>query len=120
MSDFIRIKRVYEKADEQDGFRVLVDRLWPRGLSKEDAQIDWWAKDLAPSDKLRKRFHKDRDFEVFAKDYRQELTVENAVRLFKKAGNHRVITLLYASKDQQQNNARVLRDFLDECQSDRE
>lgn len=69
----IRLKRIYDPPEETDGFRILVDRLWPRGVKKEKASIDHWARELAPSDELRKRFHRDRDFDRFREAYFREL-----------------------------------------------
>ena len=112
----IRIKRIYEKREKDDGFRVLVDRLWPRGLSKDKAQIALWFKDLAPSSELRKRYHHDAEnWLEFKKAYIKELkTKEDLIKeLFDKAGK-RAITLLYAAKNETQNNAVVLMEYLQE------
>lgn len=110
------LKRVYEPAASTDGFRVLVDRLWPRGLSKEHAALDHWAKALAPSNELRQWFgHKPEHWAEFEKRYREELAGEEAqeelaaLRGQMRAGK---VTLLYAAHDEAHNNAVVLRDYL--------
>lgn len=111
-----RLKRVYEPAAEDDGLRVLVDRLWPRGLTKEKARIDLWLKDIAPSDALRRRFHGDRiNWREFVAAYRQELKKEPAKRAtanLREQIEHGRVTLLYTTRDQAQNNAVALRDWL--------
>jgi len=110
----IHIKRAYETSAPTDEFRVLIDRLWPRGLSKQGASIDIWVRHLAPSDKLRKWFgHDDGRFEEFARRYRQELETATAGidELIAAAGT-RSITLVYAAKNTDCNNAIVLRECL--------
>jgi len=112
----IRIKRVYEPAGDRDGYRVLVDRLWPRGISKADAALDAWPKDLAPSPELRRWFgHKPERFDQFREHYRQELAEhrEAAAELLKVAGDQ-PITLLYAARDPDHNHAVVLSEYLHE------
>ena len=107
----IQSKRVYEKPDKQDGFRVLVDRLWPRGLTKEKAQVDLWMKQIAPSGDLRKWFHhEERNWDEFKKKYKAELAEkkELLVELKKLQKEHGTVTLLYGSKDEKQNQAVVL------------
>jgi len=109
-------KRVYETPASSDGTRVLVDRLWPRGLSKQAAAIDAWLRDLAPSDELRKWFHAHPEqWPAFRKRYWKELALPEATRsleeLYRLAAKHKV-TLLFASKDEEHNNAVVLRDLL--------
>ncbi|MEZ6190217.1 MAG: DUF488 family protein [Phycisphaerales bacterium] len=97
-----QIKRVYDEPSEQDGTRVLVDRLWPRGLAKDDAALDIWAKDLAPSTELRKWFDHDPDrFKQFAERYRRELSENrSAVDAFLgQIDRRKRLTLLYAAKD---------------------
>lgn len=111
----IHTKRVYEKPAKEDGFRILVDRLWPRGLTKEKAQVDLWIKEIAPSDELRKWFHHgDREWPEFVKRYRKELTENNNQVTFlrKLAKAHKTVTLLFGSKDQKQNQAVVLASLL--------
>ena len=107
----IQTKRVYEKPDKKDGFRVLVDRLWPRGLAKKKAQVDLWMKEIAPSDALRKWFHhEERNWDEFVKRYRTELTKKKDLlsELGKLEKDHGSVTLLYGSKDEKQNQAVVL------------
>ena len=111
----VRIKRVYDPADDGDGFRVLVDRLWPRGVSKERARVDLWLKEVAPSTELRQWFHhEERLFEEFAARYRAELDANGeAVRELRDVvGQHPVVTLVYGAKDEEHNQAVVLRDHL--------
>jgi uncharacterized protein YeaO (DUF488 family) len=114
----VAIKRVYEPAGENDGYRVLVDRLWPRGVSKEKAAIDLWAKEIAPTDDLRKWFsHDPSRWEEFRKKYRDELLTgdprEMVKDLVSRAGKGR-LTLVYAAKDTAHNNAVVLQEILQE------
>jgi uncharacterized protein YeaO (DUF488 family) len=110
----INIKRIYEPAAEGDGFRVLVDRLWPRGMKKENAGIDGWMKAIAPSDALRKWYHHDLgNWQEFRHKYLLELKDNPAVdELQSLINKHKTITLLYAARDEQQNHALILRDFL--------
>ena len=111
----IAIKRVYEPALEEDGFRVLVDRVWPRGMSKEHARVDLWAKDAAPSTALRKWFgHDPAKWEEFQKRYLQELSAD-ACPLETLRGlihGQKKVTLVYGAKDEEHNQAVVLRDYL--------
>jgi uncharacterized protein YeaO (DUF488 family) len=109
-----RIKRVYDPPANDDGCRVLVDRLWPRGLAKEDAALDLWLKEVAPSPDLRKAFdHKPERFERFTVDYEQELDGNDAVQQLVELGDSQeTVTLLYAAKDQQINHAVVLLNYL--------
>lgn len=110
----LRVRRVYDEPTEKDGFRVLVDRLWPRGLSKERAAIDLWAKDAAPSAELRKAFHHEgMSWEAFEAAYRAELTGNPAVPALRAAlEGHPVATLLYGTHDEQHNHAALLREAL--------
>lgn len=114
----IRIKRVYEAPSDEDGRRVLVDRLWPRGLGREAARIDDWLKQLAPSGELRRWFgHDPAKWAEFRRRYRAELESEpeglGTLRAQVAAGG--VVTLLYAAKDQRHNNAVVLAEYLREA-----
>jgi uncharacterized protein YeaO (DUF488 family) len=115
----IAVKRVYEKPARADGVRVLVDRLRPRGVRKADAAIDHWLRDLAPSDDLRKWFHGNpaASWTTFRKRYLKELSQPEAAaaleQLSKLAASHKQVTLLFASKNEEQNNATVLRDVLE-------
>ncbi len=111
----IIIKRIYDEPSDDDGYRVLVDRLWPRGVSKKDAKLDEWIKDIAPSAELRKWFdHKKDRFEEFAKRYNEELKEKKEVlnELWKIVQNTPVC-LLYAAKDTEINQAIVLKKVLD-------
>mgnify|MGYP006298637539 CR=1 FL=1 len=113
----IKIKRVYDNVTEEDGFRVLVDRIWPRGLSKENAQIDYWPKEVAPSEELRKWFaHDPEKWSEFKEKYKEELSEkdEEIVELKELAQKNEELTLLYAAKDKDHNNAVILKDFLKE------
>jgi len=107
----IKLKRIYEKASTEDGYRILVDRLWPRGLTKAGARVSLWAKDIAPSDDLRKwSSHDPEKWEQFQKRYTQELSEKRErLREIKKIKKkERIVTLLYSSKDDKHNNGRVL------------
>lgn len=110
----VKIKRMYEKASPDDGYRVLVDRLWPRGIKKVNAAIDLWAKDIAPSAQLRKWFgHDPAKFEEFKSRYIAELHHNTAfAQLSENLKHYNVITLLYSAKDKEHNNAVVLKSLL--------
>jgi uncharacterized protein YeaO (DUF488 family) len=111
----IAVKRVYEPVAQSDGYRVLVDRVWPRGLKKEDAPLDLWAKELAPSTTLRKWFgHDPARWEAFRHRYASELDAQKAFwqRLVTQAERHRV-TLLFGAKDEEHNQAVALKMYLD-------
>ena len=111
----VRLKRIYEAYDRNDGFRVLVDRLWPRGVSKEKAHIDLWLKDIAPSTELRKWFgHDVAKWEEFQKRYKKELqeNIENVALLRRFSKEHKSLTLLYGAKDTKHNEAVVLLELL--------
>jgi uncharacterized protein YeaO (DUF488 family) len=111
----IKLKRVYEPADENDGQRVLVDRLWPRALSKDKAKIDWWLKEIAPSDNLRKWFgHEPEKWAEFKQQYFRELDDRTDIvnELEERATSGR-ITLLFAAKDERFNNAVALKEYLE-------
>ena len=107
-------KRIYLPAEEGDGYRVLVDRLWPRGIKKENAKVDLWAKQLAPSSELRKWFgHIPERFTEFKEKYIAELKANSDVAgILEEIRRHDVVTLLYAAKDEEHNNAIVLKDIL--------
>ncbi len=112
----IRTKRVYEPAESDDGYRVLIDHVWPRGVSRERARLDLWARDLAPSDELRTWFHHDpARFAQFRSRYRRELA-RNGPRLgeLRERGGEGPLTILYAARDEQHNNAVVLAELLRE------
>lgn len=110
----IKIKRVFVKPDSEDGIRILVDRLWPRGLTKERVRVDFWIKNVAPSTALRKWFgHDPNKWIEFIKRYSLELKQNDEHVLFlKEQARHATITLLYGAKDEQHNEARVLKDLL--------
>lgn len=110
----IQCKRVYDAARKEDGYRVLVDRLWPRGIKKVDLACDEWCKTLAPSAELRKAFHGEAiDFAAFKKRYREELeTQKEAGEQLAARGKKGTVTLLYAAKDTEQNHAVVLAEWL--------
>ena len=110
----IQCKRVYDPQESSDGYRVLVDRLWPRGIKKEALACDEWCKELTPSAELRKAFHGEAiDFAHFSQRYRQELDAHRERGLRLAALAHRQpLTLLYAAKNTEQNHARVLAAWL--------
>ena len=107
----IKLKRVYEKPETQDGWRVLVDRLWPRGMTKEAASIDVWMKEVAPSDALRKSYcHDVKKWPRFQVQYKSELKKKKdlLVELKKMEKEHGTLTLLFGAKDEEHNQAVVL------------
>ncbi len=110
----LKIKRVYLPKEESDGYRILVDRLWPRGLSKEKAALDLWAKELAPSEDLRKWFnHEPEKWPEFEKRYTAELKENPALKDIRRTvAEHKVVTLLFGAKDETRNQAVVLKNFL--------
>ena len=114
----VAVKRVYESVSSSDGARVLVDRLWPRGLRKDDTALQEWLRDLAPSNELRKWFHeRPEQWLVFRKRYMKELArpeaTEDLKKLYALAHKRKRVTLLYASKNEHHNNAVALKDLLD-------
>lgn len=113
-SGSISIKRAYEKHEKDDGFRILIDRLWPRGLGKKDAKIDLWLKEIAPSDKLRKWFsHDPKKWNGFRTEYKKELKDNQELSKLKQISKEKAkVTLLYSAKDQEHNNAIVLQEVL--------
>ncbi|WEV64633.1 MULTISPECIES: DUF488 domain-containing protein [unclassified Bifidobacterium] len=111
----IALKRVYEAAEDADGYRVLVDRLWPRGISKVKAKLDLWLKEIGPSAELRKWFgHDPAKFDEFADKYRKELdeNAETVGKLVAICHEQPKVTLLYGAKDPHNNQAVVLKDYL--------
>jgi uncharacterized protein YeaO (DUF488 family) len=111
----INIKRAYEPTAKSDGCRILVDRLWPRGIKKEESHFDLWMKEIAPSNELRKWFnHETEKWEEFKKKYLAELkdapALDELLKLIKK---HKTVTLVYSAKDEQHNQAIVLKEFLE-------
>ncbi|NTJ61870.1 DUF488 domain-containing protein [Agrobacterium rhizogenes] len=110
----LRIKRIYEPADDGDGKRILVDRLWPRGISKNDAHIDAWVKDVAPSAELRHWFgHDPKKWDEFRRRYQDELKKNSkAVEELREQIGQSTATLLYGARDTEHNNAIVLMNFI--------
>ena len=111
----IALKRIYEKYKKDDGFRILVDRLWPRGVSKNKAHIDLWLKEIGPSNELRKWFnHAEAKWSEFKKEYKKELKQKrkllNMIKVLHK--KHKKITLLYGAKDENHNQVIVIKEIL--------
>jgi uncharacterized protein YeaO (DUF488 family) len=119
----IQVKRVYSERGTKDGVRILVDRVWPRGVTKARARIDIWRKDLAPSTSLRKWFgHDPAKWRGFRERYRKELTASgqiDALTELAKRSRHKTITLIYSAADEQHNQAVALKEFIDEVASAR-
>jgi uncharacterized protein YeaO (DUF488 family) len=115
----VKVKRIYEDTGNEDGVRVLVDRVWPRGMSKADAKLDHWMKDIGPSNDLRKWFgHDPEKFNTFKQKYKDELAsgdqkaeLDELKKLTKK--HNKNLTLLYGAKDEKNNQAIVLKEILD-------
>ena len=112
----IKVKRVYDKADITDGDRILVDRLWPRGIRRSTPNIDVWIKDVAPSDELRKWFaHDPAKWKAFKEKYRKELSSNKALdKLIEYINSKDTVTFLYSTKDTEHNNAQVLLEVVNE------
>lgn len=110
----IKIKRVYDPAEPGDGKRILIDRLWPRGLKKEDLKMDEWLKEIAPSDQLRKWFsHDPKKYEEFKKRYAKELEDKSGILTrIKTEAKKGTVTILFSAKDTEHNNATALRELL--------
>lgn len=111
----IKIKRIYDPLNDNDGYRILIDRLWPRGISKESAHIDLWMKEIAPSSELRKWFNHDtQKWDEFSKRYTKELIKKGQMILDikKLEKEHKTVTLLYGAKDTEHNQAQVLLNVL--------
>lgn len=111
----IQLKRVYEEPSREDGLRILVDRLWPRGLTKARAAVDLWLKDVAPSTELRKWFgHDPAKWKQFQVRYRKELREKkDALELLKQKSKERTVTLVYGARDEEHNEALVLKKVLE-------
>ncbi|MDO8689014.1 MAG: DUF488 family protein [Dehalococcoidia bacterium] len=113
----LKVRRVYDPPDSEDGVRILADRLWPRGLKKEDARLDGWRKDLAPSDGLRQWFgHEPEKWEEFKSRYRRELAEagkDQELRALAARSATETVTILYGSKERRYNNAVALREFIE-------
>jgi uncharacterized protein YeaO (DUF488 family) len=110
----IKIKRIYEPASPDDGKRIYIDRLWPRGMKKEEMKIDEWLKEISPSDTLRKWFgHDPSKYIEFKKRYTNELEKHSEIlEKIKKEGKRKTVTLLFSAKDEEHNNATVTREVL--------
>lgn len=117
----IRIKRVYEKPDKADGRRILVDRLWARGLSKEKAKVDVWAKEIAPSTALRRWYgHDPNKWTEFKSRYAEELQARtDLVEALLQEVRGSMVTLLYSAKEEQRNNAVALKEYLESIMHDK-
>ncbi|HPD46179.1 MAG TPA: DUF488 domain-containing protein [Anaerohalosphaeraceae bacterium] len=111
----VQVKRVYDRASRNDGYRVLVDRVWPRGIRKEEAELDEWLKDIAPSTDLRKWFGHDPDkWKEFRNRYFEELSDKKSqVQKLRSLAKERRITLLYGARDGEHNNAVALKDYIE-------
>lgn len=111
----IKVRRIYENLGKNDGFRILVDRLWPRGISKEKANIDLWLKEIAPSEELRKWFaHDFNKWEEFKNRYREELILKKELlsQIEKLEKEKKIITFLYGAKNEKYNNATALLEII--------
>lgn len=113
----VQIKRAYEKAEKKDGYRVLVDRLWPRGIKKAKLHLDNWIKEIAPSDDLRKRFgHKPENWKSFKKDYKKELRTtdhKEQLKFLADIAKRKTLTLVYGARDEKLNNATVIKEIVE-------
>jgi uncharacterized protein YeaO (DUF488 family) len=111
----MKLKRVYDEPKKSDGKRILVDRLWPRGLTKEKARVDLWLKEIAPTTELRKWFnHEPEKWVEFQKRYRRELQAnEEAVERLKQEMKKGAVTLVYGARDEEHNAAIVLKEFME-------
>ena len=114
----IQLKRAYHAASPRDGYRLLVDRIWPRALGKEEARIDDWMKEIAPSTELRKWFgHEPAKWEEFRRRYFAELSHRpELVNLLLEIARSRPLTLVYSAKDEEHNNAVALREYLESAE----
>jgi uncharacterized protein YeaO (DUF488 family) len=114
MATDVRAKRAYDEPDGGDGYRVLIDHVWPRGISKERAKLDEWARDLAPSDELRRWFgHVPGRFAEFRSRYREELAAqEERVEELRRRAREGTLTIVYAARDTEYNNAVVLAELI--------
>ncbi|MBM6613864.1 DUF488 domain-containing protein [Desemzia sp. RIT804] len=112
------MKRIYEKASSSDGYRILVDRIWPRGVKKEDAHIDEWCKEITPTTEARKAFqHDPENFETFKTRYLKELDknpeAPNFIQKVKELLNDQTVTLVYAAKDETYNHVVILKEYIE-------
>lgn len=113
----IKIKRVYEKDEKKDGLRILVDRLWPRGLKKSELSLDDWIKDVAPTNELRKKFNHDpQKWKQFKAEYLKELRspeIKEKLAQIARMARKKTVTLLYGARDEEHNNAVVLKEIIE-------
>ena len=114
----VAIKRIYDQALDSDGYRMLVDRLWPRGVSKAEAKLEEWNKEIAPSTELRKWFdHQEERFAEFSKRYEAELDLKtDEIKRMRSIAEEQQITLLYSAKNPEYNQAHVLKNYLNKIQ----
>ncbi|MHC1718646.1 MAG: DUF488 domain-containing protein [Acidaminococcaceae bacterium] len=115
----LKMKRIYDEANDADGYRILVDRLWPRGITKEKAKIDYWAKEITPSTEIRRTFkHETERFEAFRNAYLYELNNNVHAVAFLAVINEKLkmsdVTLLYAARDEKINHVVVLKDWIEQ------
>jgi uncharacterized protein YeaO (DUF488 family) len=119
LNEMIKLKRAYEAAGRSDGYRVLIDRLWPRGVKKADLELDEWARELAPSTELRKRFgHDPAKWKEFSASYRLELRRKEAREKMEELARRArkgTVTLVYAARDEEHNDAVVLKKVIDQA-----
>ncbi|HUL28935.1 MAG TPA: DUF488 family protein [Thermodesulfobacteriota bacterium] len=110
----IKIKRIYDPASPRDGKRIYIDRLWPRGMKKEEVKIDQWLKEVSPSDDLRKWFgHDPSKYSEFNRRYKRELKKHSEIlKTIRKEAKRKTVTLLFSAKDEEHNNAMVMREIL--------
>ena len=110
----VRVKRIYDPPERADGHRILIDHIWPRGVSHERARLDEWARELAPSDELRKWFdHVPERFDEFRSRYRDELAAQpECLDALRRRAARRPLTIVYAARDREHNNAVVLAELL--------
>ncbi len=123
MKKELKMKRVYEEAERDDGYRILVDRIWPRGVAKEKAAIDEWYKEITPSTKIRKAFdHKPERFDTFKQEYIAELDQNKETDAFIKKVSQQLsketVTFVYAAKDEEHNHVVILIDYVKEKMKD--
>jgi uncharacterized protein YeaO (DUF488 family) len=110
----VRTKRIYDGAEPDDGYRILIDHVWPRGISKERAHLDEWARELAPSDELRRWFdHVPERFDEFRSRYREELIAQpDRIEALRRLAESGPLTIVYAARDEEHNNAVVLAELI--------
>lgn len=118
----ILLKRIYEEPNEADGYRILLDRLWPRGLKKEDAKFDEWRKDITPSKELRQWFHEDKDrhWEIFQGRYGMEIKQNpDFIPFLREIEKHPVVTFLTAAKDVQHSHLPILKEVIEDFEKNK-